>query len=113
MADESDWLIPGENTNPTIPGDSFKCTIPPSAGYKGTDSYCSELDNLGNDMKNHVLSAEFHNQPVNSLALISARMTNETRTMEVLQMMITNILCALVQAIDLRLLQGHVFLELC
>ena len=28
---ESDWLIPGENTHPTIPGDSFKCTIPRSA----------------------------------------------------------------------------------
>ena len=28
---ESDWLIPGENTHPTIPGDRLKCTIPVSA----------------------------------------------------------------------------------
>ena len=28
---ESDWLIPGENTRPTIPGESFKCTISRSA----------------------------------------------------------------------------------
>ena len=79
-------------------------------GYKGTDlamaSYCSELDYLGNSMTNHVLSAELHNQSVNSLALISARMTNEA--LEILQMMIANILCALVQAIDLRWLQGQV-----
>ena len=28
---ESDWLIPRENTHPTIPGDRLKCTIPLSA----------------------------------------------------------------------------------
>ena len=79
-------------------------------GYKETDtamaSYCSELDYLGNGMMNHVLSAELHNQSVNSLALISARMTLEA--LEILQMMLTNIFCAQAQAIDLRWLQGQV-----
>ena len=66
-------------------------------------SYMSELDWLAHPVTNHVLSAELHNQSVNSMALLSARRTEEAVTL--LQQMITNVLCALVQAIDLRWLQ--------
>ena len=66
-------------------------------------SYMSELDWLAHPVTNHVLSAELHNQSVNSMALLSARRTEEAVTL--LQQMIANILCALVQAIDLRWLQ--------
>ena len=63
-------------------------------------SYQSELDYLANNVTNHVLSAELHNQAVNSLAFVSARYTQQA--LEILQMMIANILCAHLQAIDLR-----------
>ena len=66
-------------------------------------SYMSELDWLTNPITNHVLSAELNNQSVNSLALLSARRTEEA--VVVLQQMIANILLALTQAIDLRWLQ--------
>ena len=76
-------------------------------GYKGTDtamaSYMSELDFLTNNVTNHVLSAEMHNQAINSMGLVSARYSSEA--LEILQMMIANILNAHVQAIDLRYLQ--------
>lgn len=66
-------------------------------------SYMSELDWLTHPVTNHVLSAELHNQSVNSLALLSARRTEEAVT--VLRQMLANILCAVTQAIDLRWLQ--------
>ena len=76
-------------------------------GFKGMDiaiaAYMSELDYLTNPLTNHVLSAELHNQAVNSLALVSARYTRAA--LEVLQMMLANILIAHAQAIDLRFMQ--------
>ena len=79
-------------------------------GFKGMDtamaSYMSELDYLTNAITNHVLSAELHNQSVNSMALVSARYTEQA--LEILQMMLTNILCAHAQALDLRWLRKEV-----
>ena len=79
-------------------------------GFKGMDtamaSYMSELDFLTNNMSNHVLSTEMHNQAVNSMALVSARFTQQA--VGILQMMLCNIMCAQIQAIDLRWLKSEV-----
>lgn len=79
-------------------------------GFKGTEvamaSYTSELDFLNSPVSNHVLNAEVRNQTVNSLALISARMSEDA--LEIFQMQLTNILRALVQAVELRWLKTQV-----
>lgn len=79
-------------------------------GFKGTDtataSYMSELDHVTPPLTNHVHSAEMHNQCVNSMALVSARTTSTA--LKLLQMMLTNALCALCQAVDLRWLERRV-----
>ena len=76
-------------------------------GFKGVEiamaSYMSELDYLTNVLTNHVISAEMCNQSVNSLALISARYTEQA--LEILNMMLASIICVQLQAIDLRWLQ--------
>ncbi|ELU01450.1 hypothetical protein CAPTEDRAFT_53268, partial [Capitella teleta] len=73
-------------------------------GFKGVEiamaAYMSELDYLTAPITNHVLSAELRNQSVNSLALISARMTQQA--LKILQMMLACMLLAQVQAHDLR-----------
>ena len=77
-------------------------------GFKGVEvamaSYMSELDYLTNVLTNHVVTAEMCNQPVNSLALVSARYTEQA--LEILNMMLANIICVQLQAIDLRWLQA-------
>ena len=79
-------------------------------GFKGAEvamaSYTSELDFLNSPVSNHVLNAEIRNQTVNSLALISARMSEDA--LEIFQMQLTNILRALVQAVELRWLKIQV-----
>ena len=77
-------------------------------GFKGVEtamaSYVSELDYLTNVLTNHVVTAEMSNQSVNSLALISARYTEQA--LEILNMMLASIICVQLQAIDLRWLQS-------
>ena len=85
------------------------CGSDPSTdfGMKGMDiamaAYMSELDYLTAPVTNHALSAEMHNQSVNSLAFISARLSN--KALKILQMMLANILLANIQAIELRWLE--------
>jgi phenylalanine ammonia-lyase len=71
---------------------------------KGVDvnmaSYMSELAYLAHPVNSHVQSAEMHNQPINSLALISARYTMQA-------VGLTSMICAshlyvVCQALDLR-----------
>ena len=41
-----------------------------------TASLTSELEHITGPLTNHVMSAEMHNQSVNSMALVSARTTS-------------------------------------
>ncbi|KAI8835438.1 L-Aspartase-like protein [Chytriomyces cf. hyalinus JEL632] len=79
-------------------------------GHKGLDTsmaaYMSEVGHLAQPVSVHVQSAELHNQSVNSLALISARMT--AKTVKVIQMMVSCHLYTLTQAADLRLVEARI-----
>jgi len=83
----------------------------PSVDYhcKGLDiataAYVSELGYLANPVTTHIQSAEMHNQAVNSLALISARMT--VQALDVLSILIASYLYTLCQAVDLRAMQAE------
>lgn len=71
-------------------------------------AYTSELDSIATPMTNHILSAEMHNQSVNSMALVSSTKTREG--LEILKLIIASSLLALCQAVDLRWLRHHIFL---
>ncbi|KAJ3876964.1 L-Aspartase-like protein [Lentinula edodes] len=66
-------------------------------------SYLSEIAYLANPVSTHVISAEMHNQAINSLALISARYTVDT--IKLVRMIMSTHLYALVQATDLRAME--------
>ena len=89
------------------------CFDDPSASFtmKGVDvnltAYFSELAYLANSVASHVQVADIGNQPVNSLALISARYT--AQSVEILSMMSAAALYELCQALDIRALYADFF----
>ena len=76
---------------------------------KGMDtsaaSYASELGFLAQRVTPHVMSAEMHNQTINSLALISARYT--FTALDVFSALASTALVAYCQALDLRAIHHH------
>ena len=77
-------------------------------GFKGIDiaaaSYLGELHSLGGmNVGVGSVSAEMHNQSVNSLALVSARYT--LQAYDVLSLLLASHLVLLCQAVDLRVIQ--------
>ncbi|XP_063444116.1 uncharacterized protein LOC134724796 [Mytilus trossulus] len=105
--------VVNEKLNFGLPPNLSGCDINVDFGFKGCDtamaSYMSELDHFVNPMSNHVLSAETHNQSINSMALVSARFTSEA--VEILQMMTANLLLLTAQAVDLRHIRNIVLKE--
>ncbi len=93
--------------NNGLPGDLASDDPSLSFTCKGIDitlaSYASELGFLANPVGNHVMSAEMHNQAINSIALISSRYTFQA--LDVLHIMSSACLFVLCQALDLRVLQ--------
>ncbi|KIO03620.1 hypothetical protein M404DRAFT_145368 [Pisolithus tinctorius Marx 270] len=105
---------------------STNCGLPPnlavgepSVDYslKGADvaaaAYLSEIAYLANPVSTHVVSAEMHNQSINSLALISGRYTLEAVKLCFMASLITSLLSlmsthlyALCQAADLRTIEA-------
>ena len=89
------------------------CFDDPSASFtmKGVDvnvtAYYSELAFLANSVASHVQTADIGNQPVNSLALISARYT--AQAVELLSLMCAAALYEFCQALDIRALYADFF----
>ncbi|KID74515.1 phenylalanine ammonia-lyase, partial [Metarhizium brunneum ARSEF 3297] len=88
----------------------------PSTSFtmKGVDismaAYASELCYLANPVSSHVHTAEMHNQSINSLAFLSARMTKKAA--ELLSLMAATCLYIVCQAMDLRAFQSEFLSEL-
>lgn len=91
------------------------CADSPSLSFtcKGLDinmtAYFSELAFYANSVGSHVQTAELGNQSVNSLALISARMTGKAT--KLLSMMVASHIFMVCQALDLRAREEEFFLK--
>lgn len=89
------------NLSSDDPATSYTC--------KGVDinmaAYASELGFLANPVGSHVMSAEMHNQAINSLALISSRYTFQA--LDTLRIMSAAYIFTVCQALDLRVLQAE------
>ncbi|OCL12421.1 phenylalanine ammonia-lyase [Glonium stellatum] len=87
----------------------------PSVSFtmKGVDinmaAYMSELAFLASPVSTHVQTAEMHNQSINSLAFLSARMTR--KAVELTFLMCASCIYIGCQALDLRALQFNFFSE--
>jgi phenylalanine ammonia-lyase len=85
----------------------------PSLDYlmKGVDvhmaAYTSELGYLAGRMTPHTMSAEMHNQAINSLALLSTRYTFDA--IETFTALVSTALVALCQALDIRAINQWFF----
>ncbi|KAJ3499437.1 hypothetical protein NLG97_g330 [Lecanicillium saksenae] len=85
------------------------CADDPSKSFtmKGFDvnmaAYMSELAYIAHPISVHVQSAEMHNQSINSMALVAARIALECS--DILTLMAATYLYVLCQALDLRCLQ--------
>ncbi|RYP35289.1 hypothetical protein DL767_003877 [Monosporascus sp. MG133] len=85
----------------------------PSTSFtaKGIDinmaAYMSDLAFLASPVSSHVQAAEMHNQSINSLAFLSARMTQQA--VELVSLMVASRLFIDCQALDLRSLQRNFF----
>jgi len=69
-----------------------------------TAAYLSEIAYLASPVSTHVISAEMHNQSINSLALLSGRYTFET--VKLCRMLMSSHIYALCQAADLRAMEA-------
>ena len=54
-----------------------------------TASFTSELEHITGPLTNHIMSAEMHNQSINSMALVSARTT--AKALQLLQVSIAQV----------------------
>ena len=85
----------------------------PSVSFtmKGVDinmaAYMSELAYMANPVSTHIQTAEMHNQSINSLAFVSARMS--MKAVELTSLMCASCLYVGCQALDLRALQFNFF----
>ncbi|GKT67259.1 phenylalanine ammonia-lyase [Colletotrichum tofieldiae] len=102
------------NLNNGLPANLAADDPTTSFTIKGIDinmaAYMSELAYLANPVSSHLQAAEMHNQSINSLAFVSARMTHQA--VELVSMMASSHLFIACQALDLRAIQLDFFSEI-
>lgn len=99
--------ILSHDLNPDLPPNLSADDPSRSLPMKGLDismsAYMAELAQLTHPVSSHVQSAEMHNQAVNSMALVAARIALDS--VDVLYLMVSTYIYVLCQALDLRCLQ--------